>query len=119
LRLRQQACHPGDRDGHPRPEGLSSRHGASRAGAALRARLLPPDLDPSPLATIGRLVAAREAVPAASGQAVTSLLVKRAHAIAQKITAYTPNDSSPCSRSEVAIGVRSRESKNSHQWVGR
>ena len=56
---------------------------------------------------------------AAGGQAVTSRLVKRAHAIAQKITAYTANDSSPCSRSEVAIGVRSRESKNSHQWVGR
>src|SRR5215472_4848855 len=52
-------------------------------------------------------------------QAVTSAEVKRAQAIAQKITAYTPNESSPCSRSQVAIGERSRESNDSHQCVGR
>src|ERR1035441_2620358 len=54
-----------------------------------------------------------------AAQLVTSALGKRAQAIEPKITAQTANDSSPCSRSPVAIGERSSESNDSHQCVGR
>src|SRR6266446_1863804 len=52
-------------------------------------------------------------------QLVTSAEVKRAQAKEPNSSAYTANDSSPRSRVDVSTGARSRESKESHQWVGR
>src|SRR5215472_11947210 len=48
-----------------------------------------------------------------------SAVVNLAQAIEPKITMYTPNDSSPWVSSVVSIGVRSSESNESHQCVGR
>src|ERR1700722_3129792 len=52
-------------------------------------------------------------------QLVTSAEVNRAQAIARKITAYTAKDASPCHKVVVSTGVRSSESNDSHQSVGR
>jgi len=52
-------------------------------------------------------------------QAVTSAEVKRAHAIGQQITAHAPDESSTCSRSEVATGGRSSASNDIHHCVAR
>ena len=52
-------------------------------------------------------------------QLVMSAVVNLAQATEPKSTMYTPNDSRPCSSSVVSIGVRSSESNDSHQCVGR
>src|ERR1700689_936168 len=55
----------------------------------------------------------------AGGELVTSAEVKRAQAKEPKSSAYTAKDNRPRSKVEVSTGTRSRESNDSHQWVGR
>src|SRR5579875_1302263 len=63
--------------------------------------------------------AAGTAAARGASQLVTSAVVKRAHANEVKSSAYTANESRPCSIVAVSMGTRSRESNESHQCVGR
>src|SRR3984885_7504824 len=61
----------------------------------------------------------RDGAGLAGCQLVTSAEVKRAQAKEPKSSAYTAKDNRPRSKVEVSTGTRSRESNDSHQWVGR
>ena len=81
-------------------EGTLARYRLPAAARALRAA--PGDSRP-----------ARSGGPGRPGQVVTSADVSLAHAMAPKITAYTANDTRPCSAPDQSTGDLNKPSQDS------